>query len=1370
MTGLQRTTDNGPRTGSLIQNPKSKIENEFVRLRLVGAKPGAEVIGREELPGKVNYFIGNDPKKWRTNVPTYAKVRYHDVYPGVDLEYYGNQGGQLEYDFIVAPGADPSAITLQLGAVREPPLRIDANGDLVIAADGGEIRFHKPEISQPGTGSSLAIRHSSLIDGRFVLDARNRIQFALGPYDHTKPLVIDPVLTYSTYLGGSGGDWGYGIAVDSSGSAYVTGETASVDFPTVNPLQAGNKSGSQGTAFVAKLNPAGSALVYSTYLGGSGADIGYGIAVDSSGNAYVGGRTYSRDFPVVNAIQNGNLTSTGYSTGFIAKLDASGSALVYSTYLGGSVFDFAAAIAVDPSGNAYVTGATSSPDFPTTPGSFESTGGGNVDGCQCTDAFVTELNAAGSALVYSTYLGEVNHPSGNEYTSALGIALDHSGNAYITGSTTPGALPTANPLQAASKNANFTAFVTELNASGSGLVYSTYLGGSDNDEGRSIAVDSSGAAYVTGATSSSDFPTVNPIQPTNEGIASGGTAGFVSKLNPGGSALVYSTYLGGSGTNVADGIAVDSSGDAYVVGYTGAMDFPTANAVQPALLGSENGFVAELNPAGSALVYSTYLGGSYQDAAAGVALDPSGNAYITGATLSLDFPTVNPLQPANKNAQPPGPTAFVAELSASPAPAVSFSPAAFGFGAVLENTTSPQETFTVTNLGNASLNINGITASGDFAVVSGATSCFYTDTTVAPEASCKVAVTFTPTALGDRTGAVTVAAASGGPWALQLTGTGAVSAANFSPASLFFNHQNIGTTSSPQVVTLTNTASVALAVSSVTVPSGWTQTNNCVPSVGPNASCTINVSFQPTVAGFYTSLLTVTDAAVNSPQTVQMTGTGAGGQASLSATSLTFGDQPVNSTSIAQTIMLLNPNNGGTGVPELSVSGDFQQQNVCDSLTGLTVDTPCPISISFMPTAAGTRTGTLTVTYTSPTPLTLTVSLTGTGVAPEASVSPTALVFGNQALGSASSPMALTLSNTGSPPLSVSSFAMSGAFSETNTCGNSVAANSSCAINVVFTPTAPGPQTGTLTITDNSNYVPGGTIQTVNLSGTGAGPVVSLSTTALSFAAQTVSSQSAPQTITLTNAGNGTLTTLKFARTGDFAQTNTCGDSVAAGSSCTISVTFSPIDAGTRNGTLTLTDNASTSPQTVELSGAGTDFAMSSTTTSQTVTAGQTANYSFTVGSEDGFSQAVNLVCTGAPSESTCTLTPNTVTPNGTVLASVAVAVSTTAPSTARLAPPAGRLLPPGFTGLGRVFWLYGLLGLASVAVLATARKRRAACLLAACLLLAMLWSACGGGSSTPPPKTVPGTPAGTYTVAVTGTAASTSTLTHTIQFTLTVN
>ena len=330
---MQPTTDHRQRTNPLIQNPKSKIENRVVRLRLVGAKTDAEVIGRDELPGKVNYFIGNDPKKWRTNVPTYARVRYQNVYPGVDLEYYGNQGGQLEYDFIVAPGADPNAIILQ---VREPPLRIDADGDLVLPTKGSEMRFHKPEIYQPGAGSSLITRHSSRVDGRFVLDARNRIRFALGPYDHTKPLVIDPVLTYSTYLGGSGGDVGYGIAVDSSGNAYVTGQTASVDFPTVKPLQ-GTIQTNAVNAYVSKLNAAGSTLVYSTYLGGSGGDAGQGIGVDSTGSVYVTGLTGSTDFPTVNPFQASNNAPTT-ATGFVAKLNSSGSALVYSTYLGGSGF------------------------------------------------------------------------------------------------------------------------------------------------------------------------------------------------------------------------------------------------------------------------------------------------------------------------------------------------------------------------------------------------------------------------------------------------------------------------------------------------------------------------------------------------------------------------------------------------------------------------------------------------------------------------------------------------------------------------------------------------------------------------------------------------------------------------------------------------------------------------------------------------------------------------------------------------------------------------------------------------------------------------------------------------------------------------
>jgi hypothetical protein len=1241
-----------------IENRQSKIENQAVRLRLEGAKPDAEVIGRDELPGKVNYFIGNDPKKWRTNVPTYARVRYHNVYPGVDLEYYGNQGGQLEYDFIVAPGADPAAITLQVGAVRKPPFRIDTRGDLVIPGRGCEIRFHKPSVYQPDTASSLITRHSSLVQGRFVLDAQNHIHFALGPYDHTKPLVIDPVLSYSTYLGGSRGDSGNAIAVDSSGSAYVIGQTGSMDFPTTNPFQASLNG--IGNAFVSKLNTTGTGLVYSTYLGGSGGDSGFGIAVDSTGNAYVGGITGSTDFPTVNPFQANNKSPVN-GTGFVSKLNPSGSALVYSTYLGGSGGndgDAVRGVAVDASGEALVVGSAFSTDFPTV-NPLQASNKSPVNG----NGFVTKLNVTGSALIYSTYLG------GSGGDSVFGIALDPSGNAYLTGLTESADFPTANPLQA-TLNGPANAFVAELNPAGSALVYSTFLGGSGSDLGNAIAVDSSGSAYVTGSTGSTNFPTVNPLQATNKGAPPLSQNAFVSKLNPGGGALVYSTYLGGSVSDAALGIAVDASGNAYVAGNTSSKDFPTFNPVQATNksagwegFAATTAFVAQLNAGGSALVYSTYLGGSFPDQANAIAVDTSGNAYVTGQTLSFDFPTVNPFQPANRNAQTPGPTAFVAELSPGPAPALSFSPSVLNVGSVPVNTTSAQQIVTVTNLGNAPLTLTGITATGDFTVVTAASTCLYVVQTVAPEATCTIAITFTSPTPSLSTGTLTVTDnAPGSPHTLQMTGNGPGSPAIISSSYLGFTAY-IGTSSSPQAVTLTNTAAAVLTVGSVTItgdPGEWTQTNNCLPSVGPDATCTINVVFQPTIGGPHQSTLTITDDAINSPQIVSLNGTAnAQGPASLSPTSLTFGDQTVGTTSPAQTIMLVNP--GGPGVPEVGISGDFQQENACDSLLGLTVDTPCPITVWFTPTTAGTRTGTLTVSYFGSTPLTLTASLAGTG------------------------------------------------------------------------------------------ELPG----------------VGLSATSLSFPAQTVSTKSAPQTITLTAPANVPLSPLKITRSGPFAETNNCYGGVPPGESCTISVTFSPIGPGSQSGTMTLTDNAGT--QTVPLSGTGMDFAVTSSTTSQSVSAGQPANYSLTLAPQGGFSQTVNLTCTGAPSESTCTLTPNTVTLNGTGSTTVAVAVSTTAPSTALLAPPAGRLLPPGFTGSARLFWLYGLLGLASVAALATARKRRAACLLAACLLLAMLWSACGGGSSTPA-KTVPGTPAGTYTVAVTGTSASTPTLTHTIQFTLTVN
>jgi hypothetical protein len=633
-----------------------------LRMKLDGANLNAVAIGADQLAGKSNYFIGNDPNKWQTNVPNYAKVKYADVYPGVDLVYYGNLKGQLEYDFVVAPGADPAAITLSVAADhvratkggRRSSLRIADNGDLIVKVGGSEIRFNQPVVYQMTQDAKRA-----LIQGHFVLKAPNQVHFALGPYDRSKVLIIDPVLIYSTYLGGNDYDQGFGIAVDSAGSAYVTGYAGSLDFPTVNPLP----YPSQGAqAFVTKFNPAGSALVYSTYLGGSFATQGNAIAVDSSGSAYVTGQTRSIDFPTVNPVQPTNTFSN--SDAFVSKLSPDGSALVYSTYLGGNTPDLedgggneGFAIAVDSAGNAYVGGQTADTDFPlvnaldtTLKTSAPSSGTG----------FMAKYNAAGSALIYSTYLG------GSSEDVVWGIAADSAGNAYATGYTFSADFPTANAFQPICNScpyATYNGFITKINPTGSAFVYSTFLGGSDTNDALAIAADAAGNAYVTGTTTSTDFPTMNPLQASNAG---NGDA-FITKINATGSALVYSTYFGGaSGADVGRAIAVDSSGAVYVAGSTGSTDFPVLNPIQATKiggLGPDTGFVLSINAAGSALIYSTFLGGNLGERVQAIAVDSSHNAYVTGYTYSLDFPTANPYQPAN-NGQV---NAFVSKLPAGTA-------------------------------------------------------------------------------------------------------------------------------------------------------------------------------------------------------------------------------------------------------------------------------------------------------------------------------------------------------------------------------------------------------------------------------------------------------------------------------------------------------------------------------------------------------------------------------------------------------------------------------------------------------------------------------------------------------------------------------
>ena len=627
-----------------------------VRMRFGGANPQPRMVGVAALPGRSHYFLGNDPGTWVTRVPGYARVVYEQIYPGIDMVFYGAAGGALEYDFVLAPGADPENIRLEFeGADR---IEVDPDGDLVLHLADGEIRQRRPVVFQEVDG----VRQ--VIPARYALDGNQRVRLEIAAYDRNRPMTIDPVVSYATYLGGSSDDFARAIAVDSSGSVYVTGNTESLDFPTVNPLQGEQAGGGPEDAFIVKLDPSGTSIVYATFLGGSSIDFARGVAVDAAGSAYIVGETRSDDFPVANAFQR-NLA--GNVDSFIAKLDPTGSALVYSTYLGGSGFDSARGIAVDRFGNVAVMGQTLSVDFPLE-NARQPVFGGEVD------AFVTKLDASGSNLIFSTYHGgsgadlPVDEPQPGP---GWGIAMDPEGNVYVCGTTESLNFPIVNALQSTNGGGR-DAFVSKFDATGSVLVYSTYIGAIQGDTARGIAVDAAGFAYVTGGTRSDNFPTTpNAFQPVkNEWYDA-----FVLKLNRAGNQLLYSTFIGGNdpvlgGGQTGEGgnaIVVDSLGNAYVTGQTNAIDFPTVNAVQPTYGGGIlDSFLVKLDPTGSTLDYATFIGGSDSEtplnANMGIAVDAFGNVYVAGSTLSTDFPTRDAVQTALGG----GFDAFVMKVRTSP--------------------------------------------------------------------------------------------------------------------------------------------------------------------------------------------------------------------------------------------------------------------------------------------------------------------------------------------------------------------------------------------------------------------------------------------------------------------------------------------------------------------------------------------------------------------------------------------------------------------------------------------------------------------------------------------------------------------------------
>ncbi|MGA7733076.1 MAG: SBBP repeat-containing protein [Chloroflexia bacterium] len=602
-------------------DPMRSVE---IPMRFVGANPGVNISGDGTLPGKTNYLVGDDPLKWRTNVPTYSGISYASLYPGVDMAYSGD-GPYLKGTYTVAAGADPSRIAWLYDGAK---VSVDEAGNLQVAVadENGEavaITEHAPVAWQLISGNKVNVPVS------YSIAADGTAGFRVGVYNQAYQLVIDPAITWSTYFGGTGSEREFwGIAIDGAGNIYLTGSTRSTDFPTKNPIQNAHHGGNYDTA-IFKLT-AGGALIYSTYLGGDGDDAGLGIAVDADGNAYVTGLTCSTNFPTASALQP---QFKGACDAFVSKLDASGSKLSFSTYLGGEGRDNGNAIALDSSGDVLIVGGTGSTTFPTA-NPIQSASGGGIDG------FVSRLSKSGSNLIYSTYLG------GSDSDSCASIAIDKRGNSYIVGITASTNFPTKNPKQAAYAGNN-DAFLLELNPQGSALVYSTYLGGSDIDAAIDVALDSTGDVYLGGTTYSTNFPTLNAYKPS---CGACGIDGFLARFDSDGTDLLMSSYFGGSARESLRAIAVDKQDMVYMVGSTESQDLPVMQPTQNKLVGTNDAFVTQLDPANKSLLFSTYLGGDDGvvgvELATDVAIDPNNDVLVAGTTPSRTFPTKDPLQAA----------------------------------------------------------------------------------------------------------------------------------------------------------------------------------------------------------------------------------------------------------------------------------------------------------------------------------------------------------------------------------------------------------------------------------------------------------------------------------------------------------------------------------------------------------------------------------------------------------------------------------------------------------------------------------------------------------------------------------------------------
>jgi uncharacterized protein (TIGR03437 family) len=725
LTATEAVLQVWPEQSKLGDHQRRSSDPAILRMKLAGANPAPRIEGLELLAGKSNYFIGNDPSKWRTNVPNYAKVRYAEVYPGVDLVYHGDQR-RLEYDFIVSPGADAKTVAMTFDGAEK--LEVDSKGDLIVQTAGQRVVLHKPDIYQEVDGARQRI------SGGYLVADNRQVGFSVGAYEKGKALVIDPMIVSLGSLGGSA------MALDSSGNIYLTGAVTSPATPGAFQT----KPGGGTDAVVAKLTASGD-LIYATYLGGSSGDVGNGIAADPTGNAYVVGTTASVNFPAASSIQR---AFGGSTDAIVAKLSSGGDVLLYSTFLGGAGDDRGNGIAIDAMGSAYVTGSTDSADFPTVK-PIQATRGGGMD------AFVAKVNSEGTELAYSTYVGGSGSDSGNA------VAVDALGNAYVAGSTASSNFPTTPGAFDRSYAENSDAFAVKLNPAGSALVYATYLGGSKGgylseasyDSASGIAVDASGNAYLTGQTCSYDFPTT-PDAFQRYLVSWKYNHTFVTQLDASGSGILYSTYLAGILGDGPTNITLDPAGSIYVAGYTSDSNFPLLDPVFRPVPGSGGGFLAKFAATGR-LLFSTYLPFS-----AAVAVDAGGNIYLTGP-MKIDFttnpaPTLTSMSPTTKAAGGPDFT-----LTVTGSNFVSASVVRWG-------TSDRPTTFTASSQLDAKIAASDIAAGGTVPI---------TVFTPPPGGGLTSALTFTITVIPPPTlsSLKPAAAAAGGPgFLLTVTGSGFV--------------------------------------------------------------------------------------------------------------------------------------------------------------------------------------------------------------------------------------------------------------------------------------------------------------------------------------------------------------------------------------------------------------------------------------------------------------------------------------------------------------------------------------------------------------------------------------------------------------------